>query len=234
MEDSAYREDYVQALFDRMGPTYDIVNLISSLGFSAFWRDQCVRNVLVTAGDRVCDMMSGSGECWGRVPGYCSSLVSIDFSSAMVRRQTKRKSRFSIPVEIRAENALRTSIASDSVDCVISAFGLKTLTRQSTIEFAREIHRILKPGGRFSILEISTAEGWFFAPIYRWYVRSFIPLVGKLCLGDIECYRMLGAYTDAFGSCHRVAALFAEAGLKAAVQTHFHGCATSLVGAKTA
>ena len=97
-----------------------------------------------------------------------------------------------------------------------------------------EIHRILKPGGRFSLLEISTAEGWFLAPLYRWYLRSIIPLLGKLCLGDIECYRMLGVYTDEFVSSERVAAIFVEAGLDVRIHRHFYGCATSLVGTKKA
>ena len=178
--------------------------------------------------------MSGSGECWTHIPAHCASLLSIDFSSSMVRRQNERSVHFHIPVEIRAENALQSSLRSASVDCVISAFGLKTLTPESVSALAREVHRILKPGGRFSMLEISTADKWWLSPIYRWYVRSVIPVIGKLCLGDIECYRMLGAYTDAFGSCRRFATAFSDAGLDVSIHTHFYGCATSLVGSKPA
>jgi demethylmenaquinone methyltransferase/2-methoxy-6-polyprenyl-1,4-benzoquinol methylase len=232
LQHSAYADAYVQALFDRMGSTYDLVNHLSSFGFSTFWRRQCIRGVDIRPGDAVCDLMSGSGECWSHVPAHRASLTSIDFSTAMIQRQERRARRVRPPVDIRAENALRTSLPPASVDCVVSAFGLKTLNAETVAGFAREIHRILKPGGRFSLLEISTAEGWRLAPLYRWYVRSIIPLIGRLCLGDIECYRMLGAYTEAFGSCHRVAAAFARAGLEVSVRSHFFGCATSLVGAK--
>ena len=232
MDDAAYRDEYVQALFDRMGPTYDIVNVLSSFGFCTLWRRQCVRNAGIGPGDRVCDMMAGSGECWDHVPKDCSSLVSIDFSPEMIARQKKRNGRSHRRVKILGENALRTSLQDSSVDCVFSAFGLKTLSPESLRQFASEIYRILKPGGRFSLLEISTAEGWVLGPVFRWYVGSVIPWIGRFCLGDSECYRMLGLYTAAFGSCHGVAPAVAEAGLHVSVRSHFHGCASSLIGTK--
>lgn len=234
MEDAAYRDEYVQALFDRMGPTYDVVNILSSFGFSALWRRECVRGVQIRPGDRVCDMMAGSGECWRYVPEGTASLVSIDFSPWMTARQEKRKRQLRRRVEVLGENALHTSIPDRSIDCVVSAFGLKTLTQESVRQFGSEIYRILKPGGRFSLIEISTADGWMLATVFRWYVSSVIPWIGRLCLGDIECYRMLGAYTAVFGSCHRVASAIADAGLQVSVRSHFYGCATSLVGTKPA
>lgn len=234
MGDIAYQDEYVQALFDRMGPTYDIVNVLSSFGFCVLWRRQCVRNAGIRAGDAVCDMMAGSGECWRFIPRSSASLVSIDFSSVMVARQRKRESGLQRGVQIRAENALRTALPSSSFDCVVSAFGLKTLSRVALEQFAREIHRLLKPGGRFSLIEISTAERWLLAPVFRGYVNFLIPWIGRICLGDIECYRMLGTYTAAFGSCHGAVEAFREAGLQASVRSHFYGCATSIVGFKAA
>lgn len=234
MHEPFHEDRYVKALFDRMGPTYGLMNLLSSFGFSELWRRQCVRNAGVRAGSRVCDMMSGSGECWKYVVQRGGSLVSIDFSPVMSQRQRARKQKHGIGVEVRCENALETSLDDNSIDCVVSAFGLKTFTRAGLARFALEVRRILKPGGRFSLLEISTAEGWFLSPLYRWYMNSIVPLIGKLCLADIDCYRMLGVYTASFGSCHRAAPAFAAAGLQVSVRPHFFGCATSLVGVKPA
>ena len=91
----------------------------------------------------------------------------------------------------------------------------------------------LKPGGRISLLEISTADGWWLSAAYRFYLRSIIPIVGKMCLGDIECYRMLSAYTETFGSCRAAAPAFSQAGFEVSVRDHFYGCATSIVGRKS-
>jgi demethylmenaquinone methyltransferase/2-methoxy-6-polyprenyl-1,4-benzoquinol methylase len=228
------RDDaYVQALFDRMGPTYGLVNIVSSFGFSEFWRHECVKNANVEVGTRVCDMMAGSGECWDSILKRGGVLTSVDFSQVMNERQNTRKKKLNLKVDVRCENALQTTIESNSIDCVVSAFGLKTLSPDAVKKFALETRRILKPGGRISLLEISTAEGWFFSPLYRWYLRFVIPVIGKLCLGDIECYRMLGTYTEEFVSCDRVVAAFSDAGLRVVVRQHFYGCATSLVGTKT-
>lgn len=229
-----YDDSYVQTLFDRMGPTYDVVNFVSSFGFSEFWRKTCVLNAHISSGEQVCDMMSGSGECWRYIVKRGAFVVSVDFSHVMLERQIKRKRRVGASVSMRCENALQTSIEDNSIDCVISAFGLKTLSQEALVRFAKEIKRILKPGGRFSLLEISTAEGWWLSPVYKRYVNSIIPLIGRICLGDIECYRMLGKYTQAFVSCDRITAIFFEAGLNVSVHRHFYGCATSLVGSKKA
>jgi ubiquinone/menaquinone biosynthesis methyltransferase len=232
MATNNYEDAFVQNLFDRMGPTYDIVNLVSSFGFSEWWRLRCVRAAGISQGSLVCDMMSGSGECWRYILNRGGSVVSVDFSRGMSNRQSQRNTKIGGPVDIRCENALHTSINSDSVDFVVSAFGLKTLNRDSLESFAAEIRRILRPGGRFSLLEISTAEAWVLGPIFRWYVNRVVPMIGKLLLGDIECYRMLGRYTNEFKSCDHVLDIFKSAGLEVAVQRHFCGCATSLVGAK--
>ncbi len=228
-----YDDIYVQALFDRMGRTYDLVNLVSSFGFSAFWRRQCVANLPITPRAFVCDMMAGTGECWSHILRRgANPVISIDFSQVMTERQKLRRLSKGLPIDVRCENAVATSIPPESVDFVVSAFGLKTLGDDGLVRFGSEIRRILKPNGHFSLLEISCAEDWCLGWLYRWYVASIIPLIGKICLGDIECYRTLGVYTKAFGSCERVATVFRDLGLKVSVRSHFFGCATSLLGGK--
>jgi demethylmenaquinone methyltransferase/2-methoxy-6-polyprenyl-1,4-benzoquinol methylase len=229
-----YDDVYVRTLFDKMGRTYEAMNLISSFGFSSLWRRQCVTLAQIEADQRVCDLMAGGGECWGPVLDRHASVISIDFSTVMVARQDARRKKLGVGVDVRCENATATSLDSQSVDAVICAFGLKTLSSEATEALAREVCRILKPGGHFSFLEISTARGWWLGPVYRWYVSAVIPVIGKMCLGDIECYRMLGRYTSAFDSCERIVGLFDKAGLSTKLGSHFHGCATSISGTKPA
>lgn len=233
MTASQYDDKFVAQMFDRMGPTYDLVNRLSSFGFCELWRYQCVRHAHIQPGDIVCDMMAGSGECWPYLRHrQVSKIIAIDFSPIMVQRQQRRRLQHPGQIEVREENATQTTLAAQSVDCVVAAFGLKTLSEESLAAFARELKRILKPGGRFSLFEISSAEDWWLGPLYRWYVSVLIPQIGRLLLGDIECYRMLGVYTQAFGSCERVAPLFRNAGFQVEVRRHFFGCATALVGSQ--
>jgi demethylmenaquinone methyltransferase/2-methoxy-6-polyprenyl-1,4-benzoquinol methylase len=235
MDSTQYEDDYVKALFDRMGRTYDLTNVISSFGFSELWRWQCVAQAPIRFGQHVCDMMAGTGECWRYILRRgAASVTSVDFSHYMSDRQRKRREKAgaAAPVTVLEENATATSMPAGSMDHVVSAFGLKTLNHDSLVGFAREIRRILKPGGTFSLLEISYPQRWVLGWIYRMYLSKGIPFIGKFCLGDIDCYRMLGEYTRAFGSCASVIGVFREAGLEVEMKEHFFGCATSLVGCK--
>ena len=67
---------------------------------------------------------------------------------------------------------------------------------------------------------------------YRLYIGTIIPAIGQFILKNIDCYRMLGVYTDAFGSCSRVLDTFQNAGFDVQLKKHFFGCATSIIGRK--
>ncbi|MBA4149178.1 MAG: class I SAM-dependent methyltransferase [Verrucomicrobia bacterium] len=236
MEDRFYDPEYISKLFDRMGPTYDVINLVSSFGFSEFWRYQCVSHLPIHPGAVVCDMMAGSGECWphiARRTGASGHLLSVDFCNTMVERQNKRNSKVDAKITVLHQNALCTSIPSESVDFVVAAFGLKTLGTNDLSKFAVEICRVLKPGGMFSLIEISVPQSAMLNFAYMLYIRRVIPLVGRLFLGDIAAYRMLGDYTLSFGSCERVKATFELPQFNIELRRHFFGCTTALVGKKT-
>lgn len=232
MEEPRHDDEFVRELFDRMGPSYEVTNLLSSFGFSEIWRLICVWNARIVTGSVVCDMMAGSGECWRYVGWRGGRILSVDFSTFMSERQRERSRTGGLDVEVRCENAEQTGIRSATVDHVVSAFGLKTLSTEAMAGFAAEIGRILKPGGSFSLLEISMPPAVLLRGPYRFYLSKVIPLVGKSLLGDIECYRMLGRYTEEFQSCAGVVPVFRMAGLEVELRSHFFGCATSLVGRK--
>jgi ubiquinone/menaquinone biosynthesis methyltransferase len=231
-----YDEKYVAHLFDQMGPSYDIVNLISSFGFSEIWRAQCVRNLSIRQGAAVADLMAGSGECWTYLKRRIQpngKIVSIDFSPVMCGRQKRRLTRMDrMEVNIHCENALSTSLADNSVDFIVSAFGLKTFNAPLLDKLAREIFRILRPGGSFSLLEISMPRSQLLRVPYLFYIKSIIPLIGRAFLKNIECYKMLGVYTEAFGSCVEVVEHFQKVGFQVTVRKHFFGCASSIVAKK--
>jgi demethylmenaquinone methyltransferase/2-methoxy-6-polyprenyl-1,4-benzoquinol methylase len=230
-----YNEQYVTRLFDQMSPSYDVVNLISSFGFSEIWRAQCVRNLNIQQGTVVADLMAGSGECWTYLKRRIKTngqIVSVDISPVMCSRQKRRIQNRKMPVDIRCENALSMSLPDRSVDFVISAFGLKTFDSNQLRRLASELFRILRPGGSCSLLEIAIPESQFLRIPYRFYVSEVIPWIGRIFLKDVECYKMLGVYTEAFGTCAKSADIFRNAGFEVLIKKHFFGCASSLVLAK--
>jgi len=232
-----YDEEYVAHLFDQMGSSYDVVNLVSSFGFSEIWRAQCVRNLAIFQGAVVVDLMAGSGECWPYLRRRIEprgKILSLDFSHAMCSRQKLRLTRFSgMDVKIFCENALTSSLSDKSVDFVVSAFGLKTLDDVSFGRLAAEMHRVLRSGGSCSFLEISLPKNALLRVPYLFYIKRLIPLIGRIFLKNIECYKMLGVYTEAFGSCEgAVVEHFRKAGFRVQMKTHMFGCASSIFATK--
>lgn len=228
-----YDVDRVRTLFDEMAETYGRVNLVSSLGFAVRWRHAAVAAIPATSPlCRVVDLMSGMGELWRSLSlgrPEVTDVVAVDISAQMIKR-SPRTQRFAVVV--REENVLDCGLPSGDFDAVISSFGLKTFDRAQQKALSCVVARLLRPGGVFSFIEISVPPNATLRACYMFYIKHIIPFVGRLFLGNPSNYRLLGAYTEAFGDCRQFAACLRAAGLEAEVTSYFFGCATGVAGRK--
>jgi ubiquinone/menaquinone biosynthesis methyltransferase len=232
-----YTPAFVQGLFNEMSATYGIINLITSFGFSARWRKQCVAEIPIGPQDTVLDLMSGMGELWPTLTKTAprASITGIDFSSAMCAASAATAHRLPHPdLKIIERDALRSGLDSSSVDVIVSSFGLKTFSPPQHLELAKEMARLLRPGGVFSMLEISVPASNVLRIPYMFYLKQIIPLLGKLLMGNPDNYRMLGVYTTAFQNCRGFAEACKSAGFEIRYASYFFGCATGVVGKKPA
>ena len=219
-----------------MSQTYGIVNLVSSFGFCVRWRRQCIEQVPICAGEVVFDLLSGMGELWPRLAakvGRGGRICAIDFSPAMCAQARVTVERLrETSIDLRQEDVLQNTIRDSSADVVVSSFGLKTFSWGQRARLAREVARILRPGGKFSFLEISVPP---LAPL-RWpymaYLKYIVPWIGRLLLGNPDNYRLLGVYTAAHRDCSEFARHCTDAGLRVRQSSFFFGCATGVVGEK--
>jgi demethylmenaquinone methyltransferase/2-methoxy-6-polyprenyl-1,4-benzoquinol methylase len=219
-----------------MSGSYEVVNHITSFGFSRRWRQQCVEQIRLANGMRAYDLMTGMGEGWVYIVkgvGPTGKIVAMDISPNMLKHaQTQREKLAEYDIEIVEGNVLENGFADNSADCVISLFGVKTLSDEQKAQFAREIKRILKPEGQYSLIEVSVPQNGLLRMLYMFYLKYGIPLIGKLVLGNPENYRMLGIYTEAFGNCHGLRGILSTAGLNAQYVEYFFGCASGVWGRK--
>lgn len=231
-----YSPEFVERLFDRMSATYDRVNRITSFGFSTRWRRQCVQALELKPGMRVVDFMTGMGEAWPYILtgiGPSGYLTAIDFCPAMTRMAEKqRKELPGYNIELLKEDALHCSLPDQCADAAVATFALKTFVKPQIEQFAKEIWRILRPGGTFSLIEVSLPANPLLGAPYMFYLKQIIPRLGKTFLGDPDSYRMLGVYTEAFKNCRLVMDCFERAGLEVRYMEYFGGCASGLVGKK--
>ena len=83
-----------------------------------------------------------------------------------------------------------------------------------------------------SLIEMSEPRGWALRPVFMWYLKRVVPVLGKLLLGNPHNYRMLGVYTERFQGCGPVVEVMRGAGFDAGLVSYFHGCATGVVARK--
>jgi len=221
-----------------MAATYGVMNLVTSFGFCVLWRRACVDAVDIHPGATVFDLMTGMGECWPLVHRRLAgggTIVGVDISPAMVERAERHAAKLrGITVRVVQEDVLASSIPDGVADCVVSAFGVKTFSKDQQAVLARQLHRILRPGAPFSLVEISVPTNRLLRPLYLFYLRHVIPLLGRLFLGNPDTYRYLSVYTERFGDSHELARLLAAAGLEVRERSLFFGCATALSGMRPA
>jgi ubiquinone/menaquinone biosynthesis methyltransferase len=232
-----YDSGYVEKLFDEMAGTYEAVNYITSFGFSKRWRRQFAQKASLRPGMLVCDLMCGMGECWEPMSARLSPggrIVGVDLSSGMLNGATRRLRAYpGVAIQASRQNALFSALPDACADSVISGFGLKTFSPAQLETFAREVCRILKPGGTFSFIEVSVPQGWLFRDLYLFYLKNVIPVLGQLLLGNPENYRMLGVYSEKFGNCEAMREILCRNGLRAESHSYFFGCATGVSGIKS-
>ena len=237
MDDKIHEPAYVRTLFDEMAQTYGLVNLISSFGFAARWRKQCLQGLSLASGSTVLDLMTGMGELCpdlARMLGSSGVIRAVDLSPAMCQGASHVVGSCACPIDLIEADVLESELESSTVDAIVSSFGLKTFSEQQLRRLAEQIARLLKPGGIFSLVEISVPRNGLLRWPYLFYIKHVIPLIGRFFLGNPDNYRMLGVYTEEFGNCTLVKMEFERAGLVTEERSHFFGCATGVRGHKPA
>ncbi len=232
-----YDPEFVSGMFDRMSKTYGLANLITSFGFTYSWRKQCVKDLPSIKTDSLgYDLMSGMGESWGEIQkilGSQGKIIAVDISEEMNRKAKEQLNRLNNKnIVLAPNNILDNDIPSNSADFIISTFGIKTFNLDQQKILAREIARILKPNGSFSLIEISEPKYLLLKLPYMFYLKLVIPIIGRVFLNNAEDYKMLGRYCTLFKDCSHLHQSLLEENLNANFKNYFFGCATGVWGTK--
>ena len=203
-------------MFDRIAPRYDLLNRLLSAGTDVRWRRRAVDFLGLGSTGRVLDLCTGTADLlieWlGR--GTACQGVGVDLSTEMLSRgalkldargQAERSG-------LLAGDAERLPFRSDAFDGAIVAFGIRNVG--DVDEALREAFRVLRPGGRFVILEFGMPSG-LVGTLYRFYFGRLLPLVGGLLSGDPGAYRYLPASVRRFDAPEALAARLGQAGFRA-------------------
>ena len=214
--------DDVRGMFDRIAPVYDVMNRVMTAGLDRSWRRLTVEAV-VQPGDRVLDACCGTGDLAVAAEREGGVVTGLDFSPGMLER-ARRKSDTVTWVE---GDLLALPFDDDSFDSATVGFGVRNV---ADLEAAlAELRRVLRPGGRLAILEITQPRG-ILKPFFSLWFDRIVPLLGKVLPGG-KAYTYLPASVRRFPGAEDLAALIEESGFEG---TRFRLFGGSIVALHTA
>jgi len=205
VESGRLESDAVRTMFDRIAPVYDFMNHAMTAGLDRRWRN-ATAHAVVLPGDRVLDACCGTGDlaiAAQRAGGY---VTGLDFSERMLERARTKSGQ----IEWIRGDALALPFADDSFDVATVGFGVRNL--EDLESGLRELRRVLRPGGRIGILELTRPRG-LLRPFYGLWFDGLVPLAGKLLPGG-SAYTYLPASVRRFPGARELAELMQTAGFE--------------------
>ena len=193
----------VRRMFDRIAPVYDAMNHLMTAGLDRRWRRITIDET-VQADDRVLDACCGTGDLAIAARARGADVVGLDFSERMLERARSKDPR----IDWVRGDMLALPFDEGSFDAVTVGFGVRNV--EDLEAGLRELRRVLRPGGRLGILEITTPRGRL-APFYRVWFDRIVPLLGKVLPGG-AAYTYLPASVRRFPGPDDLAALLERTG----------------------
>jgi demethylmenaquinone methyltransferase/2-methoxy-6-polyprenyl-1,4-benzoquinol methylase len=227
---SAQEPEKIRAMFDRVAPTYDLLNHTLSLGIDLRWRRIAAGTLRLRPGDRAADLCAGTLDMSVALRRAGARVLALDFSLPMLRGGEKKAARAGGLLRVQGD-AMRLPLRAGGLDAATVAFGIRNVS--STGGCLREIHRVLRPGGRIAILEFAPAAG-LAGGLFNLYFRHLLPRLGALISGDGAAYRYLPESVAGYLAPGEFLALLAEAGFQeGAARRFFPGVAVLYTAVKS-
>jgi demethylmenaquinone methyltransferase/2-methoxy-6-polyprenyl-1,4-benzoquinol methylase len=206
----------VNSMFARIARRYDVANHLLSGGLDLWWRKCLVKAVRGHAPSNVLDLATGSGDvafALSRGLPAGARIVGMDFCQPMLDQANAKKAGLAADrqaaLSFQPGDGLALPLPDAGFDAVTISFGLRNMADRH--RSLREMHRVLRPGGRLFVLEFSQPQAWF-RPFYYFYLRRLLPLVAGVITGDRAAYVYLNETIGQFPGRAALAAEISAAG----------------------
>jgi demethylmenaquinone methyltransferase/2-methoxy-6-polyprenyl-1,4-benzoquinol methylase len=205
----------IAGMFDAIAERYDFLNHLLSAGTDRRWRRAAIRSLALTGRERVLDLCTGTADlaiAARTATPPAARVIGLDFARAMLRvgQEKLRRGRLTGAVTLVRGDATRIPLAAESVDAITIGFGIRNV--EDTPGACREMHRVLRPGGRVAILEFAIPTTPGVRAVYLWYFNHILPRVGRIVSRDRAAYGYLPASVGAFAAPEEFVTILRHAG----------------------
>ena len=209
----------VRRLFDTISPRYDLVNRVMTFGMDVGWRRRTVRELRLPGRSLVLDLACGTGDLCRELSSAGYRPVGVDFSHGMLTA-----ARTDAPL-VEAD-ILRLPVRDGVADGVTCGFALRNVV--SLEAFFSETARVVRPGGRVALLDVSEPDNAALRAGNAVYFRRIVPVIGRL-LSDADAYRYLPRSTAYLPPPEEMVRMLRQAGFPDAVRHQLTGGLTQLL-----
>lgn len=208
------KKEGVKKMFDNIAPDYDKLNHILSLNIDKNWRKKAVRELADEARPlNVLDVACGTGdftiEIARKVP-HGSTVVGVDISDGMIAVGLEKLAKLGIDAALKVADCEALPYEDNTFDRISVGFGVRNFEH---LELGlSEMCRVLAPGGKLVILELSVPSNAFIRWCYKLYFLKILPFIGGLVSGDRSAYEYLPASVLRFPAPDKFMAIMKSAG----------------------
>ena len=203
-------EPQVRAMFDRIAGFYDLMNSVMTAGLHHRWRSRAADLAAVGPGSRALDVATGTGDLaieLARRVGSDGEVVGSDFSEEMLALARRKAPE----IAFESGNALELPYPDGRFDAATVGFGARNFSDLD--RGLAEMARVVRPGGRVVVLEITTPQRPPLSTFFRVWFDRIVPLLGRLT-GESLAYSYLPSSVRRFPGPEGLAAAMARAGLR--------------------
>lgn len=209
------KKEKIQAMFDGIAPSYDKLNHVMSLNVDKLWRKHALREIVDGTPQQILDVACGTGDSTiaiAAAAGAGSRVIGADISEGMMALVMEKAAHEGVHDRIRLQVADGENLPYEegTFHRVTCAFGIRNFEHKE--KGLQEFYRVLKPGGKAVILELSVPRNKTVRWFYDLYFMHILPWIGGLISGNKTAYEYLPASVHAFPSPQAFCGMMTEAG----------------------
>jgi len=193
----AERRAWVRQMFDRTAGDYDRIERVMALGSGSWYRRRALRRAGLQAGMRVLDIGAGTGLMAKQAAvlvGISGQVTGVDPSAGMIK-----SAKVPVGVDLVIGSAEAIPAAAETADFLCMGYALRHIADMSVA--LREFMRVLKPGGRICLLEITRPEALVPRAVLKAYMRGVVPFLAGIFGENSDSPKLMRYYWDTIDAC---------------------------------